>query len=75
MNKNQEACMWVGILLIAAVGLCFFVQIFPTDMRDDISRVVATCCRFGLWVFIVALVTGGFIYTLRDKQSKKDKGS
>lgn len=62
MNKKQLISMWCGIVAIVIVGLYNLLVPYSLDYN-----------RFCLWVFIVALVTGGLIYTLRDKQSKKDK--
>ena len=54
--------MWCGIAAIVLAGL------------TDIEYYGLVCFYgFSVWVFIVALVTGGLIYTLRDKGSRKLK--
>jgi len=75
MNKKQLICMWCGVGLIVLVGFESFMYLSERGFGrpGGISALAAECCRFGLWVFIVALVTGGLIYTLKDKQGKKDK--
>ena len=64
MNKKQLISIWCGIVGIVIVGLYNLLVSYSVDYN-----------RFCLWVFIVALVTGGLIYTFRDKQDKKDKAS
>ena len=69
MNWKQIVCMWLGIGLIVLIGF-FSYMTFPKAFNDVsiIGPVVVECYRFGLWVFIVALVTGGLIYTFRDRK-------
>ena len=57
MNRNQLISMWCGIAAIVFIGL-------PTVG----GRVRYSA--FFLWVFLVALVTGGLIYTLKDQKTK-----
>lgn len=57
MNRNQLISMWCGIAAIVFIGL-------PTI--GDRVRYSA----FFLWVFLVALITGGLIYTLKDQKAK-----
>jgi hypothetical protein len=56
MNKKQFITMWCGIAAIVLAGL-------------TVIEYYGLVCFYGfsVWVFIVALVTGGLIYTLRDK--------
>jgi hypothetical protein len=62
MNKKQFITMWCGIAAIVLAGL-------------TVIEYYGLVCFYGfsVWVFIVALVTGGLIYTLRDKGGRKLK--
>ena len=60
MNKKQLIFMWLGI---AAIIFCAFVTIVDT-YRPDYAN-------FGVWVFLVTLVTSGLIYTFRDKKGQE----
>jgi hypothetical protein len=67
MNWKQIICMWLGVGLIVLVGWNFFID-FPARYSQ-----VGICCRFGLWVFIAALVTGGLIVTFKDRKRPEVK--
>jgi hypothetical protein len=67
MNWKQIVCMWLGIGLIVLIAFASYMN-FHVYSEIGIGPVVAECYRFGLWVFIVALVTGGLIYTFRDRK-------
>jgi hypothetical protein len=58
--------MWCGIGAIVMVGFAELQERasswYPFDWTE-----------FVLLVFFIALVTGGLIYTFRDKQGKKNK--
>ncbi len=57
MNKNQLISMWCGIGAIVLMGL-------PT-IGNHIRY-----SAFFLWVFLVALITGGLIYTFKSQEQK-----
>ena len=57
MNRNQLISMWCGIGAIVVMGL-------PT-IGNHIRY-----SAFFLWVFLVALVTGGLIYTFKSQEQK-----
>jgi hypothetical protein len=66
MNKKQLVCMWAGIVVFVLIGLntrtLFGFSTIVVDYGPLIVRLAGT-----------VIVTGGLIYTLRDKQGKKDK--
>lgn len=57
MNKKQLIVMWCGILAILSVG------------NENINNL----SRFIIWSLMISLVTGGLIYTIRDKKLKDEK--
>ena len=57
MNRKQIICMWCGIVTVV---FCAFVTIVHAYHPDYIY--------FGVCVFLIALVTGGMIYTFKDRQ-------
>ena len=59
MNQKQLITMWCGIAAIVLAGL-------------TVIENYGLVCSYGflVWVFIVALVTGGLIYTLRGQKAK-----
>ena len=57
MNRNQLISMWCGIGAIVLMGL-------PT-IGNHIRY-----SAFFLWVFLVALITGGLIYTFKSQEQK-----
>jgi hypothetical protein len=62
MNQKQIITMWCGIAAIVFAGL-------------TVIENYGLVCFYGfsVWVFIVALVTGGMIYTLKNKGGRKGK--
>jgi hypothetical protein len=62
MNNKQLITMWCGIAAIVLAGL-------------TVIEYYGLVCFYGfsVWVFIVALMTSGLIYTLRDKAGRKLK--
>ena len=66
MEKRQMIVLWVGIAAI--VLICLFPprnwdgHDYKTDTGGLLARLVAVCA-----------VTGGLIYTLRDKEEKAKK--
>ncbi|MBN1392048.1 MAG: hypothetical protein JW947_04515 [Sedimentisphaerales bacterium] len=62
MNKKQFITMWCGIAAIVLAGL-------------TVIEYYGLVCFYGfsVWVFIVALVAGGLIYTFKDKAGRKLK--
>ena len=59
MNQKQFITMWCGIAAIVLAGL-------------TVIENYGLVCSYGffVWVFIVALVTGGLIYTFKSKGRK-----
>jgi hypothetical protein len=59
MNQKQLITMWCGIAAVVLAGL---------TVIENYGRV----CSYGfsVWVFIVALVTGGLIYTFRGRKAE-----
>lgn len=67
MNKKQLVCMWCGIVLIAIplMWSSFFAYIYD-HIWDTILRLL-------FWSIAILLITGGFIYTFRDRPKDKEK--
>jgi hypothetical protein len=61
MNQKQLIAMWCGIAAIVLAGL-------------TVIENYGLVCSYGflVWVFIVALVTGGLIYTFRGGRKAKN---
>ena len=59
MNQKQFITMWCGIAAIVLAGL-------------TVIENYGLVCFYGfsVWVFIVILVTGGLIYTFKDRKVK-----
>ncbi|MGA1979703.1 MAG: hypothetical protein ABSG99_03945 [Sedimentisphaerales bacterium] len=59
MNQKQLITMWCGIAAIVLAGF-------------TVIENYGLVCSYGfsVWVFIVALVTGGLIYTFRGRKAK-----
>ncbi len=59
MNQKQLIAMWCGIAAIVLAGL-------------TVIENYGLVCSYGflVWVFIVALATGGLIYTFRGRKAK-----
>ena len=64
MNRKQLITMWCGI---AAIVLAGFTAIENYGLACPYG--------FSVWVFIVALVTGGLIYTFKGKGDRKVKNA
>jgi hypothetical protein len=62
MNQKQFITMWCGIVAIVLAGL-------------TVIESYGLVCSYGffVWVFIVALVTGGLIYSFKSTGSRKVK--
>jgi len=62
MNQKQFITMWCGISAVVLAGL-------------TVIENYGLVCSYGffVWVFIVALVTGGLIYTFKGKKGKGQK--
>lgn len=62
MNKKQFITMWCGIAAIVLAGL-------------TVIEYYGLVCFYGfsVWVFIVALPTGGLIYSFEDGSGRKMK--
>ena len=61
MNQKQFITMWCGIAAIVLAGL-------------TVIENYGLVCSYGffVWVFIVALVTGGLIYTFKGRRKVKN---
>jgi len=59
MNQKQLVTMWCGIAAIVLAGL-------------TVIENYGLVCFYGfsVWVFIVALITGGLIYTFKGRKVK-----
>jgi hypothetical protein len=64
MNQKQLITMWCGIAAVVLAGL-------------TVIENYGLVCFYGfsVWVFIVALVTGGVIYTLKSEGGRKGKNT
>ena len=62
MNNKQIVAMWCGITAIVLAGL-------------SVIEYYGLACFYGfsVWVFIVALTTGGMIYSFEDGSGRKMK--
>ncbi|MCK4822712.1 hypothetical protein KA005_43515 [bacterium] len=71
MNKKQKICLWIGIIAFAFVGLCSQMgNIYTSNtVADTIVYISRLLVR---WV-IVGVITGGLMYTFRDKKPKADQ--
>jgi hypothetical protein len=60
MNKKQFITMWCGIAAVVLAGL-------------TVIEYYGLVCFYGfsVWVFIVALATGGLIYSFEDGSGRK----
>lgn len=61
MNSKQLTSMWCGIAAIASAGLAVVS-----------SYGLASFYGFCVWVFIVALATGGLIYTFKEPKAQNE---
>ena len=64
MNQKQLITMWCGITVIVLAGF-------------NVIKNYGLACSYGFftWVFIVALVTAGLIYSFRSGSSRKMKNT
>ncbi len=61
MNKKQKICMWLGIIAACLSNLGFLVLgLGATITTSDFYL-------WFIWVFGIALITGGLIITFKDK--------
>ncbi|MGD0785048.1 MAG: hypothetical protein ABR969_04470 [Sedimentisphaerales bacterium] len=66
MNKKQLVCMWAGIVVFILIGLNTGTLFGAGYCINTYAQIIT--CLAG-----TVMVTGGLIYTLRDKQGKKGK--
>jgi len=59
--------MWVGIILIV---MPLLYNVFFVDLYFDVKYVVHKLC---FWAIVVVLITGGLIYTFKNKDGGKNK--
>jgi len=67
MNKKQLVVMWIGIAVFVFFGVTTETK-FPSGIREyvmDYSQLVVRLVS-------TVLVTGGLIYTFRNKKDKAD---
>ena len=69
MNKKQLIVMWSGIIAICISNLFFLFFSIGTN------RVFYDLLILLIWVFVIALITGGLIVTFKDKKPKDEKFS
>jgi len=62
MNKKQLICMWCGIVAIVFFTLLFYPNLYRGDLQEWLQR-----------IFLIALVTGGLIYTFKNKHGFQDE--
>ena len=75
MNKKQKFCMWGGIVVFIIPIIVFgpwLMIFFVGPMQDADEYFKIALYTFCLWVFFVAVVTGGLIVKFKDKQ--QDRG-
>ena len=65
MNKKQKICMWLGIIAACLSNLVFLFFSIGTTIH------FSNFCRWSIWIFGIALITGGLIITLKDKNDSK----
>jgi hypothetical protein len=63
MNRKQKFCMWLGIIAVCFSNLVFLFFSLGT------YRSFYDFCLWFIWVFGIALITGGLILTF--KEAKK----
>lgn len=76
MNKKQLICMWCGIAAIVLVGYgnlgkltCWYHYLIGDGYGGAVTY--GSLLHFFLPVFLISLVTGGLIYTFRDKKNHR----
>jgi len=75
MNKNQKVILWIGIAVFLLLGL------FPPNTSHfgfgallfELSDRTISYRKLLVGWTIVAVLTGGLIYTLKDQKYKKTK--
>jgi hypothetical protein len=86
MNRKQIICLWIGIIIIVLMGIfppwsaykgdgeCYLLHKFILfqPAEKNIPARIDTGHLFVQWI-MVAVVTGGLIFTFRDKKEKKLK--
>ena len=80
MNKKQLKYTWlviaviVSMIIIPPVGIVGSRSQFMGYNLIFASRYVIAFDRLSIQIFAVALVTGGLIYTFKNKRDKSDEG-
>ena len=69
MNKKQKFCMWLGIIAVCLSNLFFLFFLVGTGA----TIVFSDFCFWFIWVFGIALITGGLIVTFKDKKPEDDQ--
>ena len=83
MNKKQLACLWIGIIVFVLIG--FFPPRprigrtgIPMDeeveviIKHPVVPSIDGARLFSYWA-MVAVITGGLIYTFKDKPKDQEK--
>ncbi len=70
MNKKQLICLWGGIVVFVFIALTTLTEvsanIFGGNQKYEYGTLVVR-------LLCTVIVSGGLIYTLKDKERKNDK--
>lgn len=75
MNKKQSTVLWIGIAVFVLIALTTETRFKSVSSRSG-SRVSTVVVDYGPLVgrlMSTIIVTGGLIYTLKDKKDEKPK--
>lgn len=82
MNKKQIKVLWIGIFIFVLIGIFPPLKDWPRPVRDTNIPQIYTIFDSGIkvdgtklfvyWSIIIVL-TGGLIYTFKDKKDEKPK--
>lgn len=71
MNRKQIIVLWVGIIAFVYLGLT--CRISGRGWTLEMESCVKDIAQLLVYWVVTAVVTGGLIYTFRDKKDKKPK--
>ena len=71
-NRKQMNSVWLCMILTIIGGLLAneYIQNADFPRYRWLDSAYDVMCMFGLWVFLVFLLTGGLIYAFRDNNAK-----
>ena len=72
MNRKQMICLWIGIAVMVLMGLFPPYRWGDDSFLFDMEADAIEFAKLFIQWFIVALVTGGLIYTFKNKKPKND---